>query len=81
MKGMRGYYVVTKTNWQGSQWTPVAGPFQSRREAEKEAKNWEYHYVGPFGLDIGSEVHAKVVSYTQLRRMGWTDEAILLAGS
>ena len=33
---MAKFYVVQKSNWQGDRWTPVAGPFPTRTEAEAD---------------------------------------------
>lgn len=70
------FFVCTRTNWQGSQWSPVAGPFGTRKQAEAESERHEEHYVGPFGLDLKSEVHTTVRSISSLRQAGWKDEQI-----
>ncbi len=70
------FFVCTRTNWQGSTWGPVAGPFATRKEAEAEAEKCEEHYVGPFGLDLKTEVHSTVRSIFSLRQAGWKDERI-----
>jgi|GEM_PF-4526433 len=62
---MKLFYVVTKTNWAASRWTPCAGPFATRAEAEAEAARWRR------GGDIADERHAKVVSRTWLARHGY----------
>ena len=61
----RRYYVTTKSNWQGDDWKPVAGPYPTQKVALKAAKGYSYH------VDIKSEVHAGVMSRYNLRKYGY----------
>lgn len=72
---MPKFYVVTKSNWQGSDWTPVAGDFPTRQDAEAKLPDFQESPTQQNGaVDIKNQVHAKVVSRTDLRNMGWTSE-------
>jgi hypothetical protein len=66
------YYIVSKSNWQGDSWTPVAGPFVNRNAAEAEKPEHECHYHQETGgIDLKSERHAKVVTRSWLRGHGY----------
>lgn len=65
------FYIVTKGNWIGQKWKPVAGPFTSRKTAQARTSKHQYAYIGPRGLDLKSQKHTKVVSRTWLTRHGF----------
>jgi len=73
---MAEYYVVTRSNWQGDNWNPAAGPYTSKKEAEQAAKERELNPVSEWGggIDLKSQRHAKAVSRTWLRQNGWADD-------
>jgi hypothetical protein len=69
---MARFYVCTKSNWQGDNWRPVAGPFGTREEAESKAGNYEYHpHRETGGIDTKSERHARAFSRTELAKLGF----------
>ena len=75
---MAEYYVVTRSNWQGDDWNPTAGPYTNKKEAEKAAEKAELHPVSDWGgIDLKSQRHAQVVSRTWLRQNGWINDDIL----
>ena len=64
------FYVIEKSNWQGDNWSPVAGDFPSRGEAQKVADGLAVH-----DGDIKSESHTRVVSRSSLRtKYGWNND-------
>ena len=74
---MPKFYVVTKSNWQGSDWKPVAGDFPTRQDAEAKLPEFQENPTQENGaVDIKAETHAKVVSRTELKRMGYSDERL-----
>jgi len=65
------YYIVRKSNWQGDNWHPVAGPM-SKREAEAQKSHFEYHpQRATGGIDIKAQKHAKAISRSWLARNGY----------
>jgi hypothetical protein len=66
------YYVVTKTYWRGDRFTPAEGPFSTRAEATAIANGIDSrnHH------DICSAVIASVRTYSELKRMGYTNYSI-----
>lgn len=72
MRKKRRYYVCVRSNWQGDRWSPVAGPFSSRKKAEEERPKYEYHpHRVTGGIDIASQLHARVFSRHELTRLGY----------
>jgi hypothetical protein len=66
---MARFYIVQKSNWQGDDWSVVAGPFANRNAAEVEKPEHECHYQQETGgIDLKSEKHARVVTRTWLRK-------------
>ena len=78
---MPKFYVVTKSNWQGDEWKPVDGPFNDKSKAQQAASAKESHPVTAYSgaVDLKAETHAKVVSKSALRHLGWNEEDTLMS--
>lgn len=72
---MPKFYIVTKSNWQGDGWKPVAGDFAARQDAESKLSEFQENPTQYNGaIDIKNQVHAMVVTRTDLRKMGWSSD-------
>ena len=66
---MARWYIIHKTHDPRDSWRPVAGPFDSRAEAEADPLSAGYHPRDSLGnLDMTYEVGAQIVTRTWLVR-------------
>jgi len=70
-EGTMRLYVVGMTHWQGDDWTPIAGSFGTRKEANEAAQELrnESH-------DLKAAYYTEVMSLSALKKDGWTLERI-----
>lgn len=63
------FWVLTRTLWQGSEFSPVAGSFDTREEAEAEATKHADNAVNEYGnQDLRRVVRAIVVNTSTMKR-------------
>ena len=69
---MARFYICTRSNWQGDNWKPVAGPFATVTEANEQVDAHAYTFTPQTGgIDLKSEILARVFSRTELTRLGY----------